>query len=735
MAKFTNSLDEDMDGNHHSASNGLKRADGGLMLSTRDLVEQDNTSKVETMSTRRRLEPYQASSAPALVKNADGSVGIELDVMNENSGFYVRWDNLSYTVKPRLDIWKVGCKNIFNKLNGYFLSGELIALMGPSGAGKTTLLECLCLKNKKGVTGDIIVVGKPKIRIAVVPQYDDFLPQFTVTETIFFASRYKNRTYDISHRNIVRRVIQQLGLEVCQNNSITRCSGGQRKRVAIAQELVKKPNILILDEPTSGLDSSSCSQTIGVLRQIIDSSSAGSPMSIVTTIHQPSAKVMDMFDRVYLLATGGRLAFNGPPKEIVPILKRIGSPCPPFYNPIDHMIEVVAADYGKDKVDKLIRLEESKRVNFNPRLEAVSAQPLRKAILYDPCPFRGHLWIHFQRCTYQLLRDPILFGLRIVLHFLMAFFFAYLWGTTIGRATGCPTFNKQSISLISVAISGNLTKEEQSDIDRINDNLIFSIYGGMFAMYAAAMITVLSFPLDVKVLAREYFNGWYSVGTYLTGKISSDMPFQIMCVLMFCTISYLMTSQPKSDYNWRFLVYFYSTVLLSLLAQTQGLIVGAIFMNNLSASVFVGPLTITPIFMFSGYTRRYSRTADYLKPFVKMSYFHHAVKTVYAALYGFGRCKCNPSDYQLDLDELDYEDIGSISATQSGSSLFRGSRAQPEEPIMIGQYRCDESFQSLVMHDLDIEDDDMYIGMAVLTSYLIVLRLAVLLLLMFKVKR
>lgn len=620
-----------------------------------------------------------------------------------------------------------------------------------TGAGKTTLLECLCLKNKEGVSGDIMVVGKPKIRIAVVPQYDDFLPQFTVTETIFYASRYKNRTYDISHRGIVRRVIQQLGLEVCQNNSITRCSGGQKKRVAIAQELVKKPNILILDEPTSGLDSSSCYQTIEVLRQIIDASSASTPMSIVTTIHQPSAKVMSLFDRVYLMAAGGRLAFNGSPSAIVPVLKKVGSPCPAFYNPIDHMIEVVSGDYGRNKIDRLIKLESSKRIEFNQKLESVAAQSLRKAILYDPCPFDDHLKIHVQRSTIQLLRDPILFSLRIVLHFIMAFFFAYLWGLNTGKGAGCPTFNKQSMSQISVTLAGNLTKEEQQDADRVNDNLIFSIYGGMFTMYAAAMITVLSFPLDVKVLAKEYFNGWYTVSTYLTGKITSDMPFQIFCVLMFASISYWITNQPHSDYNWRFMVYAYSLVCLSLLSQTQGLIVGAIFMNNLSASVFVGPLTITPVFLFSGFARRYSRTADYLKPFVKLSYFHHAVKTIYSALYGFGRCKCNPNDYQINMEEVDYEDISSIVKTQSSmimpdsdsnlatsafssSSSLRSEESQLKQ-IFIGRYRCDDSFQSLVMHELDIDDNDMYIGMAVLISYLIVLRALVLFLLMYKVAR
>lgn len=682
-------------------------------------------------------EPSVDIRAFRAVRTEDNCVSIELNSsLDDENVFYVRWNNLSYTVEPKLyeRILGKSSKRILNGLNGFFLSGELIALMGPSGAGKTTLLECLCMKkSEKEMSGSLTVVGKPKIRIAVVPQYDDFLPQFTVTETIFYASRYKNLNHDISHRNIVKRVIHQLGLEVCQNNSISRCSGGQRKRVAIAQELVKRPNILLLDEPTSGLDSSSCYQTIKVLKNIISSSIGKFPLAIVTTIHQPSAKVMDLFDRVYLMAAGGRLAFNDLPSAILPALESVDCPCPPFYNPIDHMIEVVSGDYGSGKVEKLVSVQRKKKVNFDSKLESISSNSLRKAILYDPCPVFSHLWIHFQRSTIQLVKDPILFGLRISLHFVMAFFYASLWGREVGKGAGCPTLNKQSFSSIGTALSGNLTAEEIEDVNRINDNQIFTIYGGMFTMYAAAMIAVLTFPLDVKVLCKEYFNGWYTVPTYLTGKIAADFPFQVFSVAVFTSISYHITNQPSSDYHWRFAVYMYSLMILSMIAQTQGLLVGAIFMKNLSASVFVGPLTITPVFLFSGFARRYQRTSKSLKPFIKLSYFHHAVKTIYGALYGFSRCKCNPDDYRRNLDDFEYEDISSISRN-SGLS-YDTTDTNSEKTIYIGKFKCDDSFQSLVMTELEIEDDEVWLGMAVMFGYLVVLRLLVLILVQLKVSR
>lgn len=95
---------------------------------------RDDLSHAETMS-RRRFEPHQALSAPVLTKNAEGVISIDMDTRYDDSGFYVRWSNLSYTVSSKWyqSPWNKTSKTILNNLNGFFLSGELIALMGPSG--------------------------------------------------------------------------------------------------------------------------------------------------------------------------------------------------------------------------------------------------------------------------------------------------------------------------------------------------------------------------------------------------------------------------------------------------------------------------------------------------------------------------------------------------------------------------------------------------------------------------
>lgn len=102
--------------------------------------------------------------------------------------------------KPRL---------ILNHVNGHFKSGELVALMGPSGAGKTTLLDCLIGKRERGLTGRISVT-RPKLRMAIVPQIDHLLPQFTVKESIIWASRMKNWQETTDHEQVAEKVIEDV---------------------------------------------------------------------------------------------------------------------------------------------------------------------------------------------------------------------------------------------------------------------------------------------------------------------------------------------------------------------------------------------------------------------------------------------------------------------------------------------------------------------------------------------
>lgn len=130
------------------------------------------------------------------------------------------------------------------------------------------------------------------------------------------------------------------------------CSGGQQKRLSIALELIHSPTILILDEPTSGLDSVSCLQCVSLLRDLAHN--VEQPMAIAASIHQPTARILQNFDRLYVIATNGQCMYDGPTDQLVSYLSRFSLTCPTYHNPADYVLEIASADYGAESTKQLV---------------------------------------------------------------------------------------------------------------------------------------------------------------------------------------------------------------------------------------------------------------------------------------------------------------------------------------------------------------------------------------------
>ncbi len=188
-----------------------------------------------------------------------------------NDSIALVWEGLCYEDAPNcLETLTEKCRpsskkrrQILTDLNGYLKFGELTALMGPSGAGKSTLLNCLTQGESYEGTDGRIAVAKAEMRSVFITQNerDHLLFNLTVFESMYYASEMKNPfcTTRSQHTEIVKQLLDDLDLEKVENVMIAQCSGGQKKRIAIALELtaITKPNFVFLDEPTSGLDSHS----------------------------------------------------------------------------------------------------------------------------------------------------------------------------------------------------------------------------------------------------------------------------------------------------------------------------------------------------------------------------------------------------------------------------------------------------------------------------------------------
>lgn len=204
--------------------------------------------------------------------------------------------------------------------------GEMVAIMGPSGAGKSTLLSVL---NGQTVpaAGRLVIGGLDlhdhydlfRGRIGYVPQDDILHADLTVWQALWYAARLRlpRDTTDAEIETRIRDVIHQLGLAGTEKTRVgdqrkRGVSGGQRKRVNLAMELLTDPPILVLDEPTSGLSSVDALSVIELLRKLADSGK-----TILVTIHQPSLEAFERFDAVAVIARDestkqvGRLAWFG----------------------------------------------------------------------------------------------------------------------------------------------------------------------------------------------------------------------------------------------------------------------------------------------------------------------------------------------------------------------------------------------------------------------------------------
>ena len=206
-------------------------------------------------------------------------------------------------------------------------SYELLAIMGGSGTGKTTLLSLLngTLKPQQGtitINGHDISEPAAKDLIGFVPQDDLLIEELTVYENLWFTAKLCFE--GMADEEIDKRVmntLKVLGLDAAKDLKVGSAinkfiSGGQRKRLNIALELIREPAVLFLDEPTSGLSSADTETVINLLKE-----QTMKGKLIIVNIHQPSSDVYKLFDRLWLLDKGGYPVFDGNPIDAITYFK------------------------------------------------------------------------------------------------------------------------------------------------------------------------------------------------------------------------------------------------------------------------------------------------------------------------------------------------------------------------------------------------------------------------------
>ncbi|KAL1875307.1 hypothetical protein VTK73DRAFT_10144 [Phialemonium thermophilum] len=272
----------------------------------------------------------------------DDSDDEAIKLMTDHKPASLYFENVSYNLNG---------KEILSGIQGMAHPGEITAIMGASGAGKTTFLDILARKNKRGrTTGNFYVNGETvsdsvyKSVVGFVDQEDTMLPTLTVHETIL-TSALLRLPRDMSRAAKEQRVFEvekQLGIYHIRDSLIGSeegkgrgISGGEKRRVGIACELVTSPSILFLDEPTSGLDAYNAFNVIECLVTLAKTYKR----TVIFTIHQPRSNIVALFDRLILLAQG-KTVFSGSFSQCQSYFDRIGYSCPPGFNIADYLVDL-----------------------------------------------------------------------------------------------------------------------------------------------------------------------------------------------------------------------------------------------------------------------------------------------------------------------------------------------------------------------------------------------------------
>ncbi|KAL4760005.1 putative ABC transporter [Aspergillus foveolatus] len=439
------------------------------------------------------------------------------------------WNDLTVSVRDRRTKQPL---NLIESVSGSVQQGELVALMGPSGCGKTTLLNVLARRVASSgakssghsyVNGGEVDNATFGRITSYVEQEDALIGSLTVRETLKFAADLSLPGF-VSRSERVERIHTLLESFGIQNQASTLVgtpirkgiSGGQKRRVSVASQLITCPKILFLDEPTSGLDSTASYEVISYVRKL----ARANKLIIIASIHQPSTATFQLFDKLLLLS-GGKTCYYGPVKQVPSYFGSIGYPIPPQTNPAEFILEIVSSDFMSDKnsmrndVEAIqsawARSPESSRLT-QQRTEL--AEKGSRRVIVDEASRPGLFSITISllhRLLIKSYRDVVAYGIRIVMYMGLAIMMGTVW-LRLGT--------------------------EQEYIQPF----INAIFFGSAFMSFMAVAYVPAYIEDRATFTKERANGLYGALPFLISNFIIGLPFLFLISILFSIVSYWLSN-------------------------------------------------------------------------------------------------------------------------------------------------------------------------------------------------
>ena len=510
------------------------------------------------------------------------------------------FQNLFYSVEDKVEskIQKKEVKKIIlNNLTGYFCHGRLTAIMGPSGAGKTSLMEIISGQSKSGiVTGNLFLNGNLsdinaiKKRAGFVFQDDVILNTMTVKEALYMSAllRLPENISNEEKMNKVNEMISILHLENCKDtivgDSLTKgISGGERKRLSVGMEMIINPSIIFLDEPTSGLDTYTAYSLISNLKDLTTTG-----RTVVSTIHQPSSEILQLFDDLILL-NHGKIVYQGEVNNLVPYFSNIGYKCPEYTNPSDYIFMNILNPVIVD--NKANNIQNNFQNNIEEKnkyiLDCYSNSEMEQNVL-NKCNLINSNPIILSEKS-QKYKPSVCLQLKFLLkrHIKNIIRNKAILRTKLGQAFGLGLI----VGLTFLNIPGSDAKAQIQDR---NGSLFISSFSQVLLPVIGSLAL---FSLERPVIMREVSSGYYEVFGYYLSKMIIEIPLQMIITFITCTIIYwLCLFQKKFK---KYIIFIGIIELGSLCGLSIGTAI-ATAAKNVNIALQFAPFCFVPLILFSG---------------------------------------------------------------------------------------------------------------------------------------
>lgn len=560
------------------------------------------------------------------------------------------FDDISYSYQN---------KPILNNAFGSVSPGECLAIMGSSGAGKSTLLDILAGKQKIGTTFNSIYINGKKLetkhdfkvyqsRIGFVNQDDIMISTLTVYETVLNSALLrlpKSMSFKEKQAKVLQ-ILNELKISHIKDQIIGSdfergISGGEKRRVAIACELVTSPSILFLDEPTSGLDGYNAFNVIECLVKL----ARDYERTIIFTIHQPRSNIVSLFDKLILLSHGDTL-YSGLMSECSNYFASNGFMVPQGYNIADYLIDISNEKVEMDLVDQ----GEEDHVHENPLISSVSSTDewahyaSHRDELINTLRPRRAFTTNDKNLAQLFLNSYIYNGVKNEISQLItnrdfsgSFFemdknmskpgfiqqLLILSSRTFKNSYRNPKLllGHYALSLIMGLFCSYLYYDVQNDISGFQNRL--GLFFFLLTLFGFSTLTGLnSFSQERIVFLRERSNNYYHPVSYFISKILCDViPLRVFPPIILLAIIYPLVGLNMEGY--KFWIAIGTLVLFNLVTSMEVLMIGILIKDSGSATMITVLILLFSL-LFSGLFINKDSIPTGLSVIEKISVFHYA---------------------------------------------------------------------------------------------------------------